>query len=281
MSLQMHLPDGKRKRERVRGVVVDNNDPLQLRMVRVSVPSIYGKADNAALPWANTSLLNTNGIGNTANEGTFGVLAIGAAVWLEFQEDMFGNDDHNFPLVTGLDLTPAVQKAEELVNYPARYGFKDAVGNVFWVDRQTKEAQVILFGHVNIHVDQNGNVVMTVDGNVTQTIKGNVVQEIDGTLNSTIKGAVTIDAQQAVTAHVGGNLQATVDGNTTLNCSQNTINGNLQVNGTIDSTGNIHSQADVIDSHGSLSQLRGHYNGHAHTGVQTGGGTSGGTTQPD
>jgi hypothetical protein len=237
MTLGMQIPDAKRKRETVRGTVVDNNDPLRLRRVRVQIPSIYGNAATSDLPWAMVDKISGNQIGNSSTDGTFGVLSIGSAVWVEFQSDDYGNDDHDLPLVTACDLTAAVQKAEELVNYPNRYGFKDKLGNLFYVDRQAQIVQVNLFTNkVTLTVDQNGNVTMEVAGNVNQTIVGNLMQHIEGSAEQTVDGNITINANSNVqatvqgtlnvsafsdvTASVGGNLMADVLGSTALTGTQ-------------------------------------------------------------
>lgn len=320
MTLGMQIPDAKRKRETVRGTVVDNNDPLQLRRVRVQAPSIYGDAATEDLPWAMVDKISGNGIGNSPDDGTFGVMTIGTAVWIEFQADDYGNDDHDLPLVTAFDITQAVQKAEELVDYPNRYGFKDKVGNLFYVDRQTKEVQINLFTNkVTIHVDQNGNIDFTTQGNINQTVQGNVTQHvvgnvtqqvdgnlqqtINGTSQQTVKGAVTMTFQQGATLNITGNLSATISGTTTWNNTGNvtlttptaTLNGNLVVNGSIlassgitASGGNISASAgnisagsgDVSDSSGTLSALRSAYDAHKHTGVSSGSSSTGPTDHP-
>jgi uncharacterized protein involved in type VI secretion and phage assembly len=53
----------------------------------------------------------------------------------------------------------------------------------------------------------------------------------------------------------------------------------LANDGTIRVTGDLHVQGDVFDRHGSLSQLRGHYNVHAHPDPQ--GGKTGPTDTSD
>lgn len=312
MTLGMGIPDAKRKRDTVRGTVVDNNDPLQLRRVRVQCPSVYGDAATTDLPWAMVDKISGNQIGNSKDDGTFGVMSIGTAVWVEFQADDYGNDDHDLPLVTAFDITQAVQKAEELVNYPNRYGFKDKVGNLFYVDRQTKEVQINLFTNmVTIHVDQNGNITFTTQGNINQTVQGNVTQhvvgnvqqQIDGTLQQTVNGSVNLTFKQGTTVNITGNLSATITGTTTWNNNGNvtlttpttTMNTNLVVNGSIlasngitASGGNITSSAgslsapsgNVNDSSGSLSALRSAYDAHKHPGVQSGGSSTGSTDHP-
>lgn len=49
--------------------------------------------------------------------------------------------------------------------------------------------------------------------------------------------------------------------------------------GTVQMHGDLHVAGDIYDQHGSLAQLRGHYNGHTHTDSR--GGTTSETSQPD
>lgn len=53
----------------------------------------------------------------------------------------------------------------------------------------------------------------------------------------------------------------------------------LQNDGTIRMQGDLHVSGDVYDSHGPLSDLRGHYDSHTHTDSR--GGTTSVTNQPD
>jgi len=53
----------------------------------------------------------------------------------------------------------------------------------------------------------------------------------------------------------------------------------LQNDGTIRMSGDLHVSGDVYDSHGSLSRLRGHYDGHTH--IDANGGTTSVSSEQD
>ena len=79
-----------------RGIVVDNADPLGQARVRVQVPDVLGQEPSAwavaCLPWAASPLLPV-------------VLpAVGAAIWVEFQEG-----DPAFPIWSGYLWDPSAQ----------------------------------------------------------------------------------------------------------------------------------------------------------------------------
>lgn len=135
-------------------------------------------------------------------------------------------------------------------------------------------ADVDKLWNIDTNTDKLVNVQLTVanGGNVKASINidpdGNIAIEHAGNLSVTTAGdaAVNVDGNAAVT--VGGDLNADVTGSAELNASEltinapTTINGALQVNSTIDATGEIKSGAIGLTS-------------HKHGGVQTGGGTSG------
>lgn len=64
-------------------------------------------------------------------------------------------------------------------------------------------------------------------------------------LNITVGGNVTLDVTGDVTTTVGGSATIDVTGNTDVTTPLMTLNGDMQVNGTIDATGIIHSDIDV------------------------------------
>jgi hypothetical protein len=63
----------------------------------------------------------------------------------------------------------------------------------------------------------------------------------------------------------GGNLNASVTGNVTMTAAQFTLNGPVQINGTVTATGEVTGNGITLST-------------HKHTGVQTGGGVTGGPT---
>lgn len=80
-------------------------------------------------------------------------------------------------------------------------------------------------------------------------------------------GSVALNTQGALSATVGGNLTANVAGTATGTASSWTLNGNLQVNGTVMASKDI---SDNNGSYGTLNAIRTTYNGHTHTDPQGG-----------
>jgi uncharacterized protein involved in type VI secretion and phage assembly len=75
---------------RYRGTVVDNADPQQLARVKVTVPSLFG--ESVVSGWA----LPCVPVGGMPGQGWLAVPAVGAGVWIEFEEG-----DLEFPVVVG------------------------------------------------------------------------------------------------------------------------------------------------------------------------------------
>jgi hypothetical protein len=79
---------------------------------------------------------------------------------------------------------------------------------------------------------------------------GVVIQDMLGDTSITLTPAgVLVDAQSSVTVMVGGTSLVISDGNVTINSTSTTINGNLQVNGTINSTGDISAGTVTMETH--------------------------------
>lgn len=94
----------------------------------------------------------------------------------------------------------------------------------------------------------------------------------EGTKISLLNGnRIVIEAAQS--AQIAAQ-SVQIDANTgvTITAPVVTINGNLQVNGTINATGKIKSDTDLEDSFGTLANNRTKYNQHTHT--ESGGGTT-------
>ena len=100
------------------------------------------------------------------------------------------------------------------------------------------------------------------DGSVAMNVAKNLTASVTGTTQITATGAVTLTAQSDVTATIAGKLSASVSGTGTLSASSWSITGNVSLNGTFTSTG------DVVGNGHSLTS-------HVHGGVSSGGSNTG------
>ncbi len=100
------------------------------------------------------------------------------------------------------------------------------------------------------------------DGSVAMNVAKNLTASVTGTTQKTSTGAVTLTTQSDVTATIAGKLSASVSGTGTLSASSWSITGNVSLNGTFTSTG------DVVGNGHSLTS-------HVHGGVSSGGSNTG------
>ncbi len=199
------------------GKVVDNNDPEQLRRVRVHIPEVYGDTPPEELPWAFPKC-PPSGTGQSSTFGSYGVLDVDSEVWVEFQQG-----DPHFPMVIGVALRADLRKQTELVNYPHRYGLDDSKGNWIIVDKLTGDVEIGHFSDTRVRIEPNGNLhitsvanqTITVEQNQETEIKGNATVQVKGNVNVTVNGNAEMKVDGAMKANIGQNLQATVGGSAT------------------------------------------------------------------
>lgn len=201
------------------GTVVDNDDPLRLSRVRVSVPELYGDGTPTEdLPWAEPPT-NAGTIGQTAEEGSFGVLAIGSEVYLVLKG---GHAD--LPRVSRLaNNSRTIKTGLEATNYPHRYGFGDRTGTYGVVDREAKNAELCHASETRVQVAADGTLQLSVEKDFVTFVKGNKEVTVDqdlnvvtkGNVNITVTGNANIEAQN-VSATVKGNLAVNTTGTTNI-----------------------------------------------------------------
>lgn len=173
-----------------KGIVEDNDDPLKLGRIKVSIEGLIQSEDTALLPWIDP--YNPYFLGTNSGSLWFSVPEIGAEVVVIFPyEDIyFGfyiGSWNNVDKPTTFD-----------ASYPNAYGFKDSVGNYIRIDKDGAITDVNLVGDVNI----------SIGGNLTATVQGNVDAEVGGNVNAEAGGDIVV--------HAGGGISITADGNTTV-----------------------------------------------------------------
>jgi Type VI secretion system/phage-baseplate injector OB domain len=169
-----------------RGVVVDNDDPLKLERIRVSVVGLYESVDSTLLPWCISFRRLTFGSGS--GYGEFGVPRVGSIVGIMLQQG-----DPHFPMYLGSLLQAGNQVAEAGTNYPNRYGFKDHTGNLFFVDTvsgevrfQHKSGTILkILNNGDVEVNGVGDGTVTVEGTLTLTGQDVIINGDTVTLNGT------------------------------------------------------------------------------------------------
>ncbi len=129
--------------------VVNNNDPLKMGRVQISLPILWGNET----PWAVPKI--PQGIGGSSPAGYFSVPNNGSNVFIELQ-----NGDVHFPFYVGTVWVNGTVPPIFQENYPTRYGFIDEQGTYFVVDRTTGTAELFHKSGTYLLIREDGNVVV-------------------------------------------------------------------------------------------------------------------------
>lgn len=175
------------------GVVIDNNDPLNLSRVKVRIPGLFDP-DNGEVPWVGPLKFAPFGMG--ASWGVYGSPAIGSAVAVYLQR---GNPQ--YPLYLSVH-------RQANGEFPAgkAWGFVDPVGNKVKFDLVDKSITLTTNDSIVFRTDGQGNLSVTVPG------KTDFVSEGDTTLTSNaklkLKASSSIDLE-APTLNIQANTEST------------------------------------------------------------------------
>jgi uncharacterized protein involved in type VI secretion and phage assembly len=140
-----------------RGRVENNEDPMQLGRVRVSVPSVFGQEQN---PWAMPSVPYAG-----PNVGFFFIPPVGANVWVEFEA---GNKD--YPIWTGcfwnagdVPANPAIPDTKIIRTESASITLQDQQGSGNLII-ETIAGMRISIGSTGIQIDDGKGGNITISG---------------------------------------------------------------------------------------------------------------------
>lgn len=230
------------------GEVEDNADPEGIGRCKIRIIDVFGsKIPTDVLPWAAPADEVGEGAGDQL--GHFSVPIIGSHVLVYFhKEDLYS------PIYEAR-LRAKNQLIDELAeNYPERYGFKDSLGNFWYVDK-TKDNDLVHFEHhtgTKLTIDKEGSVfaaivkdreliisensVVNIGENSDVTVGNDSTLLIEGESDVTVKGNASLSIDGSATAVVKGSLDANVNGSADIEVSSQcrVTAGSLvaQVNGT-------------------------------------------------
>jgi hypothetical protein len=235
------------------GVVEDREDPEKAGRVRVRVYGVHEQdkvlVPTEALPWAPVLMPGTsaslNGIGISATG-----LLVGSTVVGFFLDGNETTMPVVFGVLPGVTDMPGLAAGKSIINkerlglepesaYRAQYPYNKVVttesGHVFEIDDTPNFER--------IHTFHRSGTYQEID--------------VDGTRVNKIVGEDFEIVQKNKTLYVQGSLNIVVKGNVTITAPITTVNGNLNVNGTVTATD------DVIGGGISLAQ-------HTHPDVSSG-----------
>jgi hypothetical protein len=203
------------------GTVVENDDPLMIERVKVTIPEMFeGPAES--LPWVARN--STGSVpGGTDGFGHFNLPPRKGVQLVVFFQD--GNPQ--YPMYEAYPIQTDERPTEGQTNYLYRYGHKDPRSNVFFIDTLESadpQAYLKLAAGVEISVGDTAKVRVTIDDDVTGELKAklnlHIVDDVtitaDANVNITIQGNCTTNVTGNMTTSVQGNMTSTVQGTLTM-----------------------------------------------------------------
>lgn len=173
IKLTEHLKKNKLLSGKFKGTVIDNEDPLKLKRIKVNIPGIL-EGTKDSLPWCfqYRSLF----LGASANSTTFVIPEKNSKVVVEFPYD-----NPYTPFYVG-EWEDEINHAPEFeVDYPNTYGFKDSTGNIYKVNKLKETLEFIHSSGTKINIEQNGD--FTVESQNNQTFKSAGDNTFESTLH--------------------------------------------------------------------------------------------------
>lgn len=166
------------------GTVVDNNDPLKLFRVRVSIPGLTDQLSNDDLPWY--VLNNSISFGKIKGHSSHIIPDVGTEVTISFpwndiyhglvtgrygaSSDEFEKITPTDPSIPNLKITePKMQTdytSDFRENYPNSAGFLDSLKNWFRLDKLKRTFEVVgyAFNSCKFKIDKDGNITLHITG---------------------------------------------------------------------------------------------------------------------
>jgi hypothetical protein len=152
------------------GTVVDNNDPIGIGRVKVSIPNLF-EPGQSAVAWVGAHKQSPFGFG--PNFGTYGSPQVGSQVRVKFQE---GNAHYGLAEADEYKASIANPKFKD----PKTWGFKDPKQNELWVNLTTGAWEFTHNSGLYLKYDSLGNSnefvpmtkTITVDGDMTTNVAG-------------------------------------------------------------------------------------------------------------
>lgn len=211
------------------GVVVDNNDPLNLQRLKIRLIEWHDDVPDELLPWFVPEKLDS--WGSTPEGGSFGPPLIGSYMWVKFH-----NGDPHSPVYMGYVRDKDRIVPQSVPDYPHRVGFATGSNDYFYLNRQNGDTTFshrtgtnwfITGASGRLTVNLNEKYIATIASDSTITNGGNITVNNTGTVGVTSGGNITFTCptyHMICNAHVSQTL--TVDASVNVGANVN-VTGNV------------------------------------------------------
>lgn len=181
-----------------RGLVEDNNDPLQYGRVRVRVYPLYRGIEAVSLPWAVPAMGLFDGAGNGI--GSFAIPRVGSYVFVFFEAGDVYQPVYFAEAQTATYGLPAARTT----SYPNKKVWHTSGGVEISIDDTTKIVRVDHPTGAFIKIDTDGSVtidtvkkvIINSDDNTELTVGGDLTANVTGKAQVTASGNVIIEGAQ-------------------------------------------------------------------------------------
>jgi hypothetical protein len=136
------------------GTVVDNNDPLKLGRVRVTIPNVLQSTDPKRLPWMKN--IQPAGLGGSIHSNSVNVPEIGSQLII-----IFPHNNIYFGYFIGYSQNKKIHNDFFDLDYPNSYGWVDSAGNKFRINKKSGIIDIIHLSGTHIQILKDGTISVT------------------------------------------------------------------------------------------------------------------------
>lgn len=199
----------------VRGIVVDNDDPLYLGRVKCEVTGRWPIGEYEKLPWIFP--FNPYGLGGKITNSSFSVPEIESELIIIFPYKL-----EYAPFYIGYFQSTVTHQAVLFdEDYPDSYGFCDP--QMFWTKVNKKQEYLELFHYCgltvrmfddgNVHINIPKNLIINIEEDFLVKVKGKEVWEIDKTSSKIVTEDKVLKVLGTNNLFVQGDYSRTITGN--------------------------------------------------------------------